>query len=148
MKVNFSCIHLCVIGSTFCLTETYDLTESDEPELILEAHLQTAFSLTNSLDLVRGEILTTQELINQRLDAVRNRLLLANMIISVGSLCITTGSFVGSLFGMNVTNGIENDPVAFKQIVTATCVGMLGIVLFFGLVLWYAGTLPNLRSSF
>ena len=76
------------------------LLESDEPELILEAHLQHAFSLTNSLDLVRGEIDTTQELINQRLDAVRNRLLLANMIVSICSLCVAFGSFVGSIFGM------------------------------------------------
>lgn len=82
------------------LTRCYVFLESDEPELILEAHLQHAFSLTNTLDLVRGEIETTQELINQRLDAVRNRLLLANMIVSICSLCVAFGSFIGSIFGM------------------------------------------------
>jgi hypothetical protein len=95
-----------------------------------------------------GEIQTTQELINQRLDAVRNRLLLANMIISIGSLCVAMGSFVGSMLGMNVTNHIELDPNAFRQIVVGTLLGMIGMVLLFALVLWYAGTMPNLRSSF
>ena len=122
--------------------------ESDEPELILEAHLQHAFSLTNSLDLIKGEIETTQELINQRLDAVRNRLLLANMIISVGSFVVAFGSFIGSIFGMNVTNPLEQDPSAFRYIVLGTSLGMIGLVLATGLVLWCAGTLPNLRSSF
>ena len=122
--------------------------ESDEPELILEAHLQQAFTLTNSLNLVRGEIETTQELINQRLDAVRNRLLLANMIISVGSLCVATGSFIGSLFGMNVINGLEEAEGVFNWIVIGTLFGMLLMVLMFGIVLWYAGTLPNMRQMF
>lgn len=95
-----------------------------------------------------GEIQTTQELINQRLDAVRNRLLLANMIISIGSFCVAIGSFIGSIFGMNVINHIEEDPNAFKQIVIGTCLGMVSMVFLVGLVLWYAGTMPNLRSSF
>ena len=95
-----------------------------------------------------GEIQTTQEHINQRLDAIRNRLLLANMIISIGSFCVAIGSFVGSIFGMNVTNHMEEDPSAFRQIVIGTCLGMVGMVFFVGLVLWLAGTMPNLRSSF
>ena len=115
--------------------------ESDEPELILEAHLQQAFSLTNSLDLIRGEIDSTQELINQRLDAVRNRLLLANMLISVGSFCVALGSFIGSLFGMNVPVPMEGDPDAFFQIVLSTVLGMVSIVIIVGFILWYAGNL-------
>ncbi|CAB9505377.1 inner membrane magnesium transporter MRS2 [Seminavis robusta] len=120
--------------------------ESDEPELILEAHLQHAFSLTNSLDLVRGEIQTTQELINQRLDAVRNRLLLANMLISIGSLVVAFGSFIGSVFGMNVMNSLEDSDTAFNTIVLATCLSMVGLVLLFALILWVAGTLPSMRA--
>jgi magnesium transporter len=114
----------------------------------LEAHLQTAFSLTNSLGLVQGEIETTQELINQRLDTVRNRLLLANMLVSLGSVCVAFGSFIGSIFGMNVTNHMETDPDAFVQIVIGTSVGMIGLLFLFGMILWLAGTLPSLRSSF
>ena len=95
-----------------------------------------------------GEIQTTQELINQRLDAVRNRLLLANMIISIGSFCVAIGSFIGSIFGMNVKNYLEDDPDAFRQIVIGTSLGMIGVVFFVGLVLWLAGTMPSLKSNF
>lgn len=90
---------------------------------------------------------STQELINQRLDSVRNRLLLANLFISVGSFCVGIGSFVGSVFGMNVKNYIEDDVDAFKQIVWGTCLSIFCLMLFCFLILYYAGTLPNLRTG-
>jgi hypothetical protein len=87
--------------------------ESDEPELILEAHIQTGYTLDNILDLTQGQIDTASELVTQKLDAIRNRLLYANMIITILSLCIATGSFVGSIFGMNLKNDIETNNAAF-----------------------------------
>jgi magnesium transporter len=107
--------------------------ESDEPELILEAHLQTAFTLTNSLDLIQGQIDTAAELVDQKLDAVRNRLLFANMVISILSLCIACASLVGSVFGMNLKNHFEEDPNAFRQVSVGTAAGtvfMAGLIMF------------------
>jgi magnesium transporter len=84
--------------------------ESDEPELILETYLQQALSIVNTLDLLKGQIVTTQEQISMTLDALRNRLLFINTLLSLASLCVTIGAFIGSLFGMNITNPLQDTP--------------------------------------
>jgi len=99
--------------------------ESDEPELILEVYLQQALSIVNELDLLKGQIITTEEQISMQLDAIRNRLLFINTLLSVASLCVAIGSFVGSIFGMNLTNHIEDHPTAFTRVTVGTVVGMI-----------------------
>lgn len=97
--------------------------ESDEPELILEGYLQQALSTVNALQLLKGQITSTEELITMVLDTVRNRLLYINTFLSLVTLCVTVGSFIGSIFGMNLLNGLEEDGDAFQQVVIGTCVG-------------------------
>jgi magnesium transporter len=116
--------------------------ESDQPELILEAHLQTGLALASALDLVKGQIESASVLIEQSLDAVRNRLLLANMILTVVAVCIGVASLVGSFMGMNLWNGIETSTDAFMIVVIVTLVATA--VLFFAILLFlcYSGTIP------
>ena len=97
--------------------------ESDEPELILESHLQHALSLANSLELIRGQIDTAAKLVEQNLDATRNKILLANMVISSLALGIQVASLVGAIFGMNLTNHLEDDPDAFAKVTWITVGG-------------------------
>jgi len=101
--------------------------ESDEPELILEAYLQQAFSASNSLELLNGKIETTEELVEMKLDTIRNRLLFVNTVLTLIMLFVAVGSMVGSIFGMNLINGLESSPVAFKQVVigSLTCIFVL-----------------------
>lgn len=110
--------------------------ESDEPELILEAHLQTALTLMNSLDLIKGQIDTASELLDQRLDSIRNKILLANVFVSILSLCAASISVVGSIFGMNLRNHIEQDPRAFIQVTFGSIAGavVLGLAIIYTLV--------------
>ena len=107
--------------------------ESDEPELILEAYLQQALSTTNALDLVKNEMNTTEELMNMKLDAVRNRLLYINTITAFTTLTVTIGSFIGAIFGMNLVNPLQGGPEedsehAWNQVVLWTCIA--GLVIF------------------
>lgn len=117
--------------------------ESDEPELILEAHIQRGHTLINALALVEGQISSTEDFAVRKSDTIRNRLLFINMVISILSLSVTAGSFVGALFGMNVTNFYEDSANAFRIIVFTT---MGGIVFFVAVVLFVLrkmGALPN-----
>jgi magnesium transporter len=116
--------------------------ESDQPELLLEAHLQTGLALASALDLVKGQIESTTVLIEQNLDAVRNRLLLANMILTVVSVCIGVASLVGSFMGMNLWNGIETSRDAFMIVVIATLVATAVLFLVILLFLFSSGTIP------
>lgn len=109
--------------------------ESDEPELILEAHLQRGNTLTNALTLVQGQISTTEDFAVRKSDTIRNRLLYINMMISILSLAVTAGSFVGSIFGMNVPVPYADDPNAFRVIVGTTVGGAVVLVVFLFVVL-------------
>lgn len=118
--------------------------ESDEPELILEVYMQQALSIYNQLDLLKGQVTTSEELMAMQLDTVRNRLLYINAVVSVFTLTVSFAALVGSIYGMNVINGREGDPNAFTAIVVGTsvgCVVFLGFLLF---VFWRALSLPNI----
>jgi magnesium transporter len=118
--------------------------ESDEPELILESYLQESLSLQNVLESIQGQIDTAAELVDQRLDSVRNRILMANMVLTAFSVSVSIASLVGSLFGMNVPVPYENDDSAFRKITFGTLSGTLGICFIILATLFYSGTIPRI----
>ena len=118
--------------------------ESDEPELILEAHLQRGNTLTNSLTLVHGQLQTSEEWLVRRSDLIRNRLLYIEIILSILSLAVTLASYVGSIFGMNVVSGFEYNERTFAVIVYTTVIGGLLFVLLVMLLVKRLGALPAL----
>jgi len=101
--------------------------ESDEPELILEAYLQQSLSEVNALELLKGKILNTEALVSLQLDTTRNRLLYINTVVSAVSVVVATASLVGSIFGMNLINHLEDDEHAFLKVLIGTIVGMIGL---------------------
>ena len=118
--------------------------ESDEPELILEAHLQRGNTLANVLTLVQGQIKTAEDYAVRKSDMLRNRLLCINMYISVASLAVALASFVGSIFGMNVINHYEYNPNIFHVIVSTTIAGGLVFVAVVVVLVRRLGALPAL----
>jgi magnesium transporter len=106
--------------------------ESDEPELILEAHLQDALTLANTLELLQGQIDSTSQLIDRELDATRNKILVATVLLTVVTVCLTVSSLVGAIFGMNLNSEIQNNPhdfliVTFCAIFVPAAFGLLFI---------------------
>jgi magnesium transporter len=90
--------------------------ESDEPELILEAYLQQVLCESNVLELLKGNISSTEGLVNVKLDAIRNRLLYINTMIAVFTLSVTVETVVGSFFGANLDNHLMESPTAWWNI--------------------------------
>jgi len=119
--------------------------ESDEPELILEAYMQQALSEVNALELLKGNILNTEELVSLKMDTVRNRLLYINTMVSVFSLCIAGASLIGSLFGMNLKNNLEEDENAFLHVIFGTVAGCLALLTLFIILISRSG-LIKLRT--
>lgn len=106
--------------------------ESDEPELILEAHLQDALNLANTLELLQGQIDSTSQLIDRELDATRNKILVATVLLTVVTVCFTVSSLVGAIFGMNLNSEIQEKPhvfliVTFCAIFVPAVLGLLFI---------------------
>lgn len=123
-------------------------TEASEPSFIIEAHLNTAYTLQNVLRLINGQVDSASELVDRKQDAARNKILLANTIISVFSLCVGSASLVGSFFGMNLTNHLETHGSAWTIVLVSTMamsvvIGILGL----GLLIW-SGSLPSMAVLF
>ena len=121
--------------------------ESDEPELLLEAHLQHALSEVNALELLKGNISNTEELVSLKMDTIRNRLLYINTVVSVISLCVATASLVGSIFGMNLVNHLEKDNNAFMEVVIGTIVGIIFLMIAILSIIARSGTMTQREQS-
>ncbi|GMH47521.1 hypothetical protein TrVE_jg4880 [Triparma verrucosa] len=108
--------------------------EGDEPELILEAYSQQSLNTVNSLNLLKSQVAATEQLVLMSLDRVRNRLLAYNTILSLIAVCVGTASLVGSFFGMNLVNHLEQGETAWENVVIWTCVGVgtVGAAVGFG----------------
>jgi magnesium transporter len=118
--------------------------ESDEPELILEVYMQQALSIYNQLDLLKGQVTTSEELMAMQLDTVRNRLLYVNAAVSIFTLTVSIAALIGSIYGMNVINGREEEPGAFNSIVIGTSVGCFVFLCSLLFVFYKALSLPNI----
>ena len=117
--------------------------ESDEPELLLESYMQQSLSTANTLELLQGQITSTEELVTMKLDAIRNRLLYISTMVSIASLCVATASLVGSIFGMNLLNNLENDPNAFAQVLAGALIGSVGLFVLISFWAYRSGVLPQ-----
>lgn len=115
--------------------------ESDEPELLLEAHVQQGYTLINALVQVEGQVTSTEAYANRKSDAIRNELLYINAVVSILMLSMGFGSLVGSFFGMNVPHPYGEAPNAFLFIVFTTLAAMILICAVLLLVLWKPGAL-------
>mmetsp|Transcript_12936 Transcript_12936/g.36456 ORF Transcript_12936/g.36456 Transcript_12936/m.36456 type:complete len:664 (+) Transcript_12936:183-2174(+) len=110
--------------------------ESDEPELVLESNLNNALTLSNALDLIQGQVETASDLIDARMDATRNKFLLASLCMSIASLSLTAMTCVGGVFGMNLRTGFEETPTMFLKVTYGSVFGslLLGIAIFVGMI--------------
>lgn len=114
--------------------------ESDAPELIIESYLQHAFSASNSLELLNGKIATTEELVEIKLDTIRNRLLFVTTCLTIVTTLLSACSLVGAIFGTNLMSGLEDSPTAFSRIWIGTVSGALIIFILMFLVFWKKST--------
>lgn len=130
------------------VTEEVLEEEAGEPSLILEAHLNTTYTIQNALQLIKGQIDSASELVDRKQDSARNKILLANSIIMIFTLCVGFGSFIGSLFGMNLTNHLEADDKAWMTVLLSTIMVsfLIGVLSVYALT--WTGAMPRLGLLF
>ncbi len=88
--------------------------------MLFESYLSEYSALESKLNILKQKLKSAEEGVILRLDTSRNQLLIADTCISVCSLCIGTGSFVGSIFGMNLKNHHESRPHFFAHVTWMT----------------------------
>jgi hypothetical protein len=87
--------------------------EHEEVELLLENHLREFNTLHREAQILRKRIQATQEVVNINMDNYRNRIIRANLGISIASLGTSSAVVMASLFGMNLVSGLEDHPSMF-----------------------------------
>ena len=78
------------------------LDTHEEIEILLESYLSDYTTLETKLGVLQMQIQNAEELLQLRLDTSRNQILVVEMIISVVTCSLSFGSFIGSMFGMNL----------------------------------------------
>jgi Mg2+ and Co2+ transporter CorA len=64
-----------------------------------------------------------------RLDTARNQLLITNTVISVIALAFSFGSYVGSIWGMNLDSNLQETKGLFWGVTIGTTIAM-GLLVF------------------
>ncbi|RPA81734.1 cora-domain-containing protein [Ascobolus immersus RN42] len=90
--------------------------EHSEVELLLEAYYKVCDEIVQISGNLVSNIRSTEEVVNIILDANRNSLMLLDLKVSIGTLGLGSGALIASLYGMNVTNFLEESPLAFAGI--------------------------------
>jgi hypothetical protein len=68
-------------------------------------------------------------------------------VISVVALTVSVAALVGSIYGMNVIIGVEDDPVAFRRIVIGTSVSCLLFLLILLYIFYRALVRPDVNLA-
>lgn len=85
----------------------------DEIEEMIENYSLKFQDLDYDISRLTREMDNVQKLVNIDLAKKRNIYAVFNIYISVFSLALSLGSYVGSMFGMNLKNGLDKSNIAF-----------------------------------
>ena len=108
-------------------------------EKLLYPFLIDCYSLQANVDELRGDIRNAEELVKLRLDISRNRLLLANTIISLLGTNFALAAFLTGIFGMN----LDNQGLNMFTIISVAIVALLVVLIVTSLIcLKRSGALP------
>ncbi|KAG0339194.1 magnesium ion transporter [Podila humilis] len=102
----------------------------EEIEILLESYLKQVEEIANTVSILKQQMQSTEEIVNVILGANRNQLLLFELRIAMGTLGMSSGAIIASLYGMNLHNYLETNPHAFA-IVGATALGISTMVFAF-----------------
>ncbi|SMN21225.1 similar to Saccharomyces cerevisiae YPL060W MFM1 Mitochondrial inner membrane magnesium transporter [Maudiozyma saulgeensis] len=102
--------------------------DHSEIEMLLETYHNHVDEVVQRTENIISNVRTTEEIINIILDSNRNQLMLLNIKMGVGMFSLGGAIFVGSLYGMNLENFIEETDYGFA---VATGVGLLSTVWFY-----------------
>jgi magnesium transporter len=102
-------------------------------EILFEHHLQSVSTVQTSFDLLRTELTNGEQFHILRLTTARNKLLTASLVFTIIAMWTGIGSFVGSIFGMNLNSGLEDKEYWFNAVAIGTpfaiVFGSLSVVL-------------------
>ncbi|CAE6400421.1 unnamed protein product [Rhizoctonia solani] len=100
--------------------------DDDEVELLLETYLKYSTSLTLTASRNIQRLNSASQHLTLLLSSTRNRLLHLEIRLEIAMLAMSAGALPAAIFGMNLTNHLEEHPWAFWA--AAVGIGMIAFV--------------------
>ena len=107
---------------------TFNLIQYEDIEQMIENYNLKLDDIYNDISKLLKEIDNNHKIENLKLAKDRNKYALMNLYISFISLSFSFGSFVGSIFGMNLNNYINKNDLSFLIVTLLIVIFMLFII--------------------
>jgi Mg2+ and Co2+ transporter CorA len=120
------------------------MRQHQEIEESISPYLLDLYLLESDYELIRETVNNSEDSLLLRLDVMRNQLLLANTLITIVAVNLAFGSFVSGIFGMNLDNTRNIEPMK-DSFITVTVVTIAVMFIFTAisiLILIRNGMLP------
>jgi len=108
---------------------TFNTCELDKIEELIENYDFKLEDIHNDIAKLVREMDNIQKVENIKLAKDRNKFAIQNLYISYISLSVSIGSFIGSMFGMNLKNYLENNSFGFFIVVSLSFILVIGSAL-------------------
>lgn len=131
----------CTLVGGSIPTVCVNIDEHEAFEILFENFLQAVVTLQTSVSLLRTEIANGEQFHLLHLTTARNQLLSASVGFSIVSMFTTMGSFVASVFGMNLESGFESSDTAFNMVALTSAAGIISFTLLVFMGLRWSGVL-------
>lgn len=96
-----------------------------EVEMLLESYYKTADEIVQTVENLKSQIKTTEEIINIVLDSNRNELMLLGLKYSTGLMSMGILLYIAALYGMNLENFIEETNGGFEIVVVGSTIALV-----------------------
>lgn len=101
--------------------------QHEEIKLLFEAYAADLDEIETETKIFNDMIEDTDQFISAHLDSVRNEIIKLSLFIEIGALVMASGAVVSGIFGMNLSNKIEEHSYGFLLV----CLGILLMMICF-----------------
>ena len=108
-----------------------DRAGREQVKLLLEAHKADLDEIETETKVFTDMIEDTDQLISAHLDSVRNEIIKLSLYLEMGALVMSSGAIVSGVFGMSLTNSLEDTLSAFLVVCLGILILMAGIFVCF-----------------
>merc|ERR1719362_961234 len=109
--------------------------DKEDIELLLSSVAADLDEIETEIKIFIDMIEDTDQFISAHLDSVRNEIIKMSLFIEVGALIMGFGAVISGIFGMNLTNFMEENSYAFLVVCVSIVVAMS--IFFMGFVKKY-----------
>jgi magnesium transporter len=117
-----------MIGMYLTDNRKREISDHIQAELLLEACTKQMAEVRRSISDLSDSVRTLESATGFMLDAVRNELLAFEIKINIITMGFGMGAFIAGIYGMNLSNSLEQNPYAFYVVTGTSFCFITGII--------------------